>query len=116
MFTPQENQVLNAICSGLEDEEIAGMLGWPLEYIEPFCLALYAKIGVENRAQAIYKGLQAYGYEGAELGGVDFNSWPSRLLKLLPPIAQGFWTHEEISEATGLKPSTVKTYLSESQQ
>ena len=55
-LTVRERQILNLICSGLDDDAIASKLGLSRNTVRNHGAALYRKIGVHKRSEAVVWG------------------------------------------------------------
>lgn len=55
-LTPREHEVLELICSGRNNGEIAGQLGLSTNTVRNHVATLYSKIGVNNRSAAVIWG------------------------------------------------------------
>lgn len=57
-LTPRERDVLQRVCEGLSNEEIAGRLFVSPKTVKSHLSSIYRKLGVSNRTQAVTKALR----------------------------------------------------------
>lgn len=59
-FTPRERQVLQRVCQGRTNKEIASELGISEPLVKAFVQQLFGKTGVRNRAQLVWVAVERF--------------------------------------------------------
>lgn len=113
MLSKRDLEILQHKNEGATNEEIGTALHLSLQTVKDLSSAIYRKLGVHNGKEAVAKARQMGVIHGGEGGNPDEAIvLLARETKVAQLLAQGK-SNEAIAHELGLKPSTVRGYVSD---